>query len=75
MEFATPVEAMVKGVMLGGLHALAAFGTFLRGAEAEIVTLQLSNRGYVLEQGHLVQEGDAGELLEDDNVKSAYLGI
>ncbi len=40
-----------------------------------IQALQLSSRGYVLEQGHMVQEGDAGELLADENIKSAYLGI
>ncbi|MCH8077011.1 MAG: ABC transporter ATP-binding protein [SAR324 cluster bacterium] len=40
-----------------------------------IQALQLSSRGYVLEQGHMVQEGEAAELLEDKNIKSAYLGI
>ena len=40
-----------------------------------IQALQLSSRGYVLEQGHMVQEGEDAELLEDKNIKSAYLGI
>ena len=40
-----------------------------------IQALQLSSRGYVLEQGHMVQEEEAAELLEDKNIKSAYLGI
>lgn len=37
--------------------------------------LQLSDRGYVLESGNIVLEGTGEELLGDDRVRSAYLGI
>lgn len=37
--------------------------------------LNLSARGYVLENGHVVLEGKGTELLKDENVKKAYLGI
>lgn len=40
-----------------------------------VQALQLSHRGYVLEHGHLIAEGEAQSLLGDDNIKSAYLGI
>ncbi len=40
-----------------------------------IQALEFSNRGYVLEQGHVVQEGSAESLLQNENIKSAYLGI
>ncbi len=40
-----------------------------------VQALQLSHRGYVLEHGHLIAEGEARALLGDDNIKSAYLGI
>ncbi len=37
--------------------------------------LQLSDRGYVLESGNIVLEGTGKELLGDDRVRSAYLGL
>ena len=36
--------------------------------------LSIADRGYVLETGHIVLEGDAKELLNNDQVKKAYLG-
>lgn len=38
-------------------------------------TLKITDRAYVLEQGHIVMEGNSQELLQNDHVKSAYLGI
>ena len=38
------------------------------------LALKFAQRGYVLESGHLVLEGRADELLEDPEVKKAYLG-
>jgi branched-chain amino acid transport system ATP-binding protein len=37
--------------------------------------LMLANYGYVMENGDLVLQGKTGELMQDDNVKKAYLGI
>ena len=36
--------------------------------------LSIADRAYVLETGKIVLSGDAKELLEDDSIKSAYLG-
>lgn len=36
--------------------------------------LRLADRGYVLETGKVILEGSANELLENDDVKCAYLG-
>ena len=36
--------------------------------------LQIADRGYVLEVGRVALQGEAGELLEDPEVKRAYLG-
>ncbi len=36
--------------------------------------LSIADRGYVLETGHIVLEGDAKEMLNNDQVKKAYLG-
>jgi branched-chain amino acid transport system ATP-binding protein len=38
-------------------------------------TLKITDRGYVLEQGSIVLEGDSKELLANQHVKEAYLGI
>jgi len=38
------------------------------------LALQFARRGYVLESGHLVLEGASDELLENPEVKKAYLG-
>ncbi len=39
------------------------------------VALDLADRGYVLESGHVTRSGDARELAADDHIKEAYLGI
>jgi branched-chain amino acid transport system ATP-binding protein len=38
-------------------------------------SLKLANRGYVLENGSIVMQGTGMELLHDDGVREAYLGI
>ena len=38
-------------------------------------SLQLSHRGYVLENGRIVMEGTGDGLLEDSHVRKAYLGL
>jgi branched-chain amino acid transport system ATP-binding protein len=37
--------------------------------------LKLAHWGYVLETGSIVTEGEASKLLNDENVKKAYLGM
>jgi branched-chain amino acid transport system ATP-binding protein len=38
-------------------------------------TLDITQRAYVLEQGHIVMKGRSSELKKDDHVKNVYLGI
>lgn len=38
------------------------------------MALSIASRAYVLETGHVVMEGDAAELLDNEKVKAAYLG-
>lgn len=38
-------------------------------------TLQICNRGYVLENGRVVLDGTGQELLDNEHVKQSYLGI
>jgi branched-chain amino acid transport system ATP-binding protein len=37
--------------------------------------LELCDRAYVLEQGRVTKSGTGAELLDDPQVRSAYLGI
>jgi branched-chain amino acid transport system ATP-binding protein len=39
------------------------------------VSLRLASRGYVLENGRIVMEGSGADLLADDGVRRAYLGL
>ena len=39
------------------------------------IALQIANRGYVVETGHVVMEGEANRLSQDDYIKQAYLGL
>jgi branched-chain amino acid transport system ATP-binding protein len=36
--------------------------------------LKLAHRGYVLENGEIILQGESGALLNDEKVRSAYLG-
>ncbi len=38
-------------------------------------TLEISDRAYVLENGRIVSEGKSRELLQNDRIKKAYLGL
>jgi branched-chain amino acid transport system ATP-binding protein len=38
-------------------------------------TLEIANRGYVLEDGFIVLEGKSGDLRQDERVKRAYLSV
>ena len=40
-----------------------------------MLALTLAQRGYVLETGSVVMQGESQELLQDEGVKKAYLGI
>jgi branched-chain amino acid transport system ATP-binding protein len=40
-----------------------------------VKALQIANRGYVIEEGRIVQGGDARELLNDERIKQVYLGL
>ena len=38
-------------------------------------SLQMSHRGYVIENGRIVLEGTGRELLKNEHTKKAYLGL
>lgn len=40
-----------------------------------VMALEIAHRGYVMETGRIVMEGDAKTLIQDPSVRNAYLGI
>jgi branched-chain amino acid transport system ATP-binding protein len=38
-------------------------------------TLEISDRAYVLENGHIVMQGDCATCLASEHIKKAYLGL
>jgi len=58
------------------VRTIAEQGTTVLLVEQDVKhSLSLSDRGYVLEHGRIVLEGQARDLLDDPHIKTAYLGI
>ena len=58
------------------IRQISSWGTtiFLVEQNAK-VALEVSQRAYVLESGQVVMQGSGNDLLNNDNVRRAYLGI
>jgi len=50
-------------------------GTILLVEQNALMALELARRGYVLETGRITHQGPSQELLQDEQVKKAYLGM
>lgn len=58
------------------LSRIRASGTTVVIVEQQVSrTLQIADRGYVLESGQLTMQGLGKDLLADDNLRRAYLGL
>ncbi len=55
-------------------HMNQAGTTILLVEQNAQMALSVANRAYVMETGRITMEGDADELMHDDNVRKAYLG-
>jgi len=49
--------------------------TILLVEQNAAISLKTATRAYILETGQLILEGKAGDLLQDEKVKKAYLGL
>lgn len=62
--------------MMAAIKEIADKGTTIILVEQNIhASLNISNRAYVLEQGYVVNSGDAKQLLDDPSVQKAFMGI
>ncbi len=65
---------IVRDILLTALKLKEQGKTVLLVEQNAKAALQIADRGYVMETGHLVIEGSAAELLENRDVQRAYLG-
>ena len=67
---------MVVQEVLHTIHVLNQRGLTILLVEQNVaVSLKISSRAYVLENGRVVMSGSGAELLHDDRVRQAYLGL
>jgi branched-chain amino acid transport system ATP-binding protein len=71
MGLAPALVAQLFG-LLGRLREMGL--TILLVEQDARAALKVADRGYILETGHIVAEGPAGELLSSDRIQRAYLG-
>ncbi len=66
----------VQSLIFAVINGIRASGTAVLLVEQNVQqALTIANRGYVLETGHIVLAGASGDLLQNDKVRSAYLGF
>jgi branched-chain amino acid transport system ATP-binding protein len=62
--------------VLDSVKALNARGLTILLVEQNVQhALEISDRAYILESGRVIREAPAAELLCDDQVRAAYLGL
>ncbi len=62
--------------VFNSLQRLQEAGVTLMLVEQRVnATLEITDRAYVMEQGRVVMEGSSSELITNEHVKAAYLGI
>ena len=67
---------LVVQEVLHAIHVLNQRGLTILLVEQNVaVSLKISNRAYVLENGRIVMTGTGKELLHNDRVRQAYLGL
>ena len=75
-ELSLGLAPVVVDEILARLPDIAASGTSVLLVEQDVdAALSVAERAYVLETGHVVLSGRAGELLADQRVQESYLGI
>jgi branched-chain amino acid transport system ATP-binding protein len=77
--FDEPSLGLAPLVVQEVLHTIRALNgrglTILLVEQNVAVSLKISHRAYVLENGRIVMSGPGSELLHDDRVRQAYLGL
>ena len=76
LDLDRPVPLEVVQEVLQPIRSLNERGMTILLVEQNVaVSLKISDRAYVLENGRVVMRGSGDELLRDDRVRQAYLGL
>ena len=75
-ELSLGLAPVIVDEIIERLPEIAASGTSVLLVDQDVdAALSIAERAYVLETGHVVLSGNAGELLADQRVRESYLGI
>lgn len=75
-ELSLGLAPVIVDRLMETIQAIHERGVTLFLVEQDVqAAFQMAHRGYVLETGHIVQQGSSQDLLEDEAIKRAYLGI
>jgi len=67
---------LVTKEMFESFEKLRAGGMTVMIVEQQaMLTLKMSDRAYVIERGQIIVEGNADKVIDEDQVRSAYLGL
>lgn len=70
------LSPLLSRTIFDTVRKIADSGTTVLLVEQDVMhSLELSDRGYVLENGRTVMEGPAKSLMNDPHIKTAYLGL
>lgn len=75
-ELSLGLAPVVVDRLMETIRTVHAAGVTVFLVEQDVqAAFQMSERGYVLEVGHVVQQGVSRDLIQDEGIKRAYLGI
>jgi branched-chain amino acid transport system ATP-binding protein len=75
-EPSTGLSPILVGQVFRSLERLGRGGMTILLLEQNVrLALDLCNRGYVLENGRIVLEGNAKDLMHEPHIQKAYLGL
>lgn len=75
-ELSLGLAPVVVDRLKGTIADIRKAGVTVLVVEQDVQTaFEISNRGYVLETGHIVREGHSEALLADPRIKEAYIGL
>jgi branched-chain amino acid transport system ATP-binding protein len=70
----SPVAAQTISEVIVGLNRSSGLAILLVEQDVQMA-LSMAHRGYVIENGRVIREGQANDLLGSDEIKEAYLGM
>jgi branched-chain amino acid transport system ATP-binding protein len=70
------LSPLIVGEMFAAIKRVNSEGTSVLLVEQNVsMALRVAQRAYVLEEGRMVAEGTADDLMQRDEIRRAYLGV